>query len=163
MLQVSHFNIVTAGSALSLLVSQLWQGHKLWRVEKSVYNYLHNIKHFTSMSQISATSHHRRLYSKKYNLRPRLHLPKDLRDSLRRSQGCHHSTMTQSDQRSLKKSKDLTLKRCQPPVGSLGIEQPVSFAEKTSILDWMSRLYFPPVIIRPGTLRKKSSTLSAFV
>ena len=61
------------------------------------------------MSQISATSHHRRLYSKKYNLRPRLHLPKDLRDSLRRSQGCHHSTMTQSDQRSLKKSKDLTL------------------------------------------------------
>ena len=85
----------------------------MWRVEKSVYNYLHNIKHFTSMSQISATSHHRRLYSKKYNLRPRLHLPKDLRDSLRRSQGCHHSTMTQSDQRSLKKSKDLTLKRCQ--------------------------------------------------
>ena len=39
----------------------------------------------------------------------------------------------------------------------------MSFAEKTSMLDWMSRLYLPPVIIRPGTYRKKSNTLSAFV
>ena len=82
----------------------------LWRVEKSVYNYLHNVQLFTSMWQISAMSHQRRLSSKRYNLQHRLHLPEDLRDNLRRSQGCHLPTMTESDQRSLKKSKDLTLK-----------------------------------------------------
>ena len=38
----------------------------------------------------------------------------------------------------------------------------MSFAEKTSMLDWMARLYLPPVIIRPGTLREKSSTLSEY-
>ena len=82
-------------------------------IEKCVYNYQHNVKHITSMWQISAMSHQRRLSSKRYNLQHRLHLPEDLRDNLRRSQGCHLPTMTESDQRSLKKSKDLTLKKCQ--------------------------------------------------
>ena len=101
---------MTAGSALCLYRQQVTTNRVTHCVEKSFSNYLHNEKYFTLMWQISAMSHRRRLSSKRYNLQHRLHLPKDLRDSLRISQGCHLPTMTECDQRSLKKSKDLTLK-----------------------------------------------------